>query len=148
MDKRKETRVEHTIRTFVHILKCAENPELVGVSIACEAVDISTHGLRLLIDLELKPKTMLNSTITIEDPFAMYLLRGHVRWVVKNTSRGLGSPSSDPNTLTRSDSLQTLKTSDDDYYMGVLLSEEEGTDLDAWVNQFNRTVQSLIRVAP
>ena len=77
----------------------------VGVKPACEAMDFSSHGLQLRTDQELIPRTLLNITIGIGDPFAMYLLRGEIRWT---------------------------KSADDEYFMGVLLREEEGTDLDAW----------------
>ncbi len=109
MDKRREPRVEHKIRFFVHVHECDEDPDMVGVSIACEALDFSSHGLQLHADQELAPKTLLNITIGIGQPFAMYLLRGQVRWV---------------------------KSEDGEYYMGVLLLTEEGTDLNAWVTQF------------
>ena len=108
-DKRSEPRVEHKIRFFVHVHECREDPDLVGVSIACEALDFSSHGLQLRTEQPLLPQTLLNITIGIGDPFAMYLLRGEIRWV---------------------------KNNEDFYYMGVLLIEEEGTDLASWVDQF------------
>ncbi|MCH8258006.1 MAG: PilZ domain-containing protein [Proteobacteria bacterium] len=111
MDKRREPRIEHKIRFFVHIHECNDNPDLVGVSIACEAVDFSSHGMQIRTDRELTPKTLLKITIGIGDPFAMYVLRGEIRWV---------------------------KIVDDEYHMGVMLmEEEEGTDLDAWVEHFD-----------
>lgn len=109
MDKRREPRIEQKLRFFVHVHECAADPDLVGVSIACEALDFSSHGLQLRTDRELTTNTLLNITIGIGDPFAMYLLRGEVRWV---------------------------KIEDDEYCMGVMLTEEEGTDLDAWVANF------------
>ena len=42
----------------------------------------------------------------------MYLLRGEIRWV---------------------------KSEDDDFYMGILLKEEEHMDLDKWVANFDET---------
>ncbi len=109
MDKCKEPRIEHKIRFFVHIHDCPDDPDLIGMSIACEAIDFSTHGLQLRADRELVPGTMLNITIGIGDPFAMYLLRGEVRWTTFEK---------------------------DEYFMGVLLSEEEGTDLESWASHF------------
>ena len=79
MDKRREPRIEHKIRFFVHIHECNDNPDLVGVSIACEAVDFSSHGMQIRTDRELTPKTLLKITIGIGDPFAMYVLRGEIR---------------------------------------------------------------------
>lgn len=109
MDKRSEPRIEHKVRFFVHVHECEEDPDMVGVSIACEALDFSSHGLQLRADQELSPNTSLNITIGIGEPFAMFLLRGEVRWV-----RG----------------------EDDDFLMGVLMTDAEGTDLAAWATQF------------
>ncbi len=106
MEKRSEPRIEQHLRFFVHVYECAEDPDLVGVSIACEAVDFSGHGMQFRTDQDLAPKTLLNITVGIGDPFAMYLLRGEIRWT---------------------------KSEDEEYYMGVMLSEAEGTDLDAWI---------------
>jgi hypothetical protein len=115
MDNRSEPRVEHQIRFFVHVHECDEDPDMVGVSVACEALDFSSHGLQLKTDRTLPTKTKLNITIGIGDPFAMYLLRGEVRWA---------------------------KPGDDECYMGVLLSDEEGTDLEAWVAQFENLFET------
>ncbi len=38
MDKRREPRIEHKIRFFVHV--CLDDPDLVGMYIACEAVHV------------------------------------------------------------------------------------------------------------
>ncbi len=115
MDNRAEQRIEHQIRFFVHVHECVEDPDMVGVSIACEALDFSSHGLQLKTDQTLPVKTLLNITIGIGDPFAMYLLRGEVRWA---------------------------KAAVGEAYMGILLSNEEGTDLDAWVTQFEFLFES------
>lgn len=110
MDKRSEARIQHNVRFFVHVHDCEEDPDLIGVSIACEAVDFSPHGLQFRSDQSLPPGTLLNITIGIGDPFAMYLLRGEVRW-----SRSLD---------------------EDDIAIGILLHDAEGTDLEKWQSTF------------
>ncbi len=110
MDKRREPRIELLVKFFVHVHECAEDPDLAGVSVASEALDCSSHGLQLRTDQDLAPKTVLNITIGIGDPFAMYLLRGEIRWT---------------------------KSEDEEYYMGIRLTEQEGTDLDPWIAHFD-----------
>lgn len=88
---------------------------MVGVSIACEALDFSGHGLQLRTDQGLTTQTLLNITIGIGNPFAMFLLRGEVRWV---------------------------RPGEDEYYMGILFKEESGTDLEAWISQFESLIVS------
>ena len=108
-DKRGEPRIPHDIRFFVHVHECKEDPDMVGVSIACEAIDFSKRGLQLKTDTKLIPHSLLNVTIGLGDPFAMYLLRGEVRWV-------------------RGDAPEV--------FIGVLLEDVEGTDYEKWESDF------------
>lgn len=110
MDKRSEARVPTAIRFFVHVHECKDEPELVGVSVACEAVDFSPHGLQFRTDRKLIPKSLLNITIAIAEPFGMYLLLGEIRWV---------------------------REVEDRYAMGVLLRDEEDTDFAKWESEFD-----------
>ena len=128
MEKRKETRVEYKVKLLVHVHQCDHDPDLVGVSIECKAVDISTSGLRLITNQKLTPRTILNIIIGIGDASATYYLRGYILYVTENFSRVLSSPSGLP----------------DRYFIGVSLLDEEGTDVSAWVDQFGTNIQSLI----
>ena len=47
MEKRGELRIPRDIRFFVHIHECKEDHDLVGVSVACEAIDFSPRGLHV-----------------------------------------------------------------------------------------------------
>ena len=116
MEHRSEPRTEHQGRLFFDVYECQEDPDLVGSSIECEAIDFSAHGLQLQTDQKVPSETMLNITISLGDPFAMYLLRGEVRWV-------------------RSAEV-------DVYLMGILIREAQGTDLNKWIDQFERTFNS------
>lgn len=113
MDKRRESRVPNSIRFFVHVHECEAEPDLVGVSIACEAVDFSRHGLQLRADEALPAGTLLNVTIGISDPFMMYLLRGEVRW--------------------------NRPVDDDIHATGIMLHQTPGTDFEAWEAAFDDT---------
>lgn len=109
-DQRSESRISYHIRFFVHVHQCEEDPDLVGASMACEAVDFSPHGVQLRTDQPLSPGSLINITIGIGDAFAMYLLRGEVRWV---------------------------RESGGEHRMGVLLQDVENTDYHSWVNGFS-----------
>ena len=108
MDKRRESRVEKHIRFFVHVSECDADPELVGTSIACTGVDFSPHGLQLKTEHALPVDTVINITIGIGEPFAMYLLAGEVRWA---------------------------RVTDSGSFMGVLLKDREGTEYSDWVDR-------------
>ena len=71
MDRREEPRVKYKVKFITHVHKCDDDPDLVGVSIACEAVDISSHGLRLVTGQKLTPYTVLNITIVIGEASAL-----------------------------------------------------------------------------
>jgi hypothetical protein len=112
MEQRSEPRVLNDIKFFVHVQECKEDNDLAGTSIACEAVDVSVHGLQFRTDDPLYSGNLLNITIGIGKPFAMYLLRGEVRWA---------------------------KEEEGAFYMGILLKDEDGTDLDKWRASFSET---------
>jgi len=109
-EQRSEARVAHQIRFFVHVYQCPDEPNLVGTSMACEAVDFSPHGMQLRTDETLPPNSVINITIAIGDGFAMYLLRGEVRW----TREAVG-----------------------EHRLGILLHEADDTDYDKWVSSFS-----------
>ncbi len=81
MDKRSEPRIGSQIRFFVHVHECDEEPDLVGVSVVCEAIDVSRHGMQFLADQIIPIGSTLNITIGVGEPFAMFLLIGEIRWV-------------------------------------------------------------------
>jgi hypothetical protein len=111
-EQRSETRIPNNVRFFVHVHECEEDPDLVGTSVTCEAVDFSLHGLQFKTDQQLYRGSLLNITIGVGDPFAMFLLRGEIRWV---------------------------KEDDMEYAMGILLKDEELTDFDKWIDKFEST---------
>jgi|TARA_Y100000310_G_scaffold340332_1_gene435714 hypothetical protein len=110
MDKRSEPRVPHNIRFFVHVSECDEDPDLVGVSLSCEGVDFSTHGLQFRTNDLIPAGSRLNITIGIGAPFAMFLLAGDVRWA---------------------------RELDDECYLGIQLQDVEGTDYASWNERFD-----------
>lgn len=109
MEQRSEERVGFDVKFFVHVHESEDAPDMVGMSLQCEAVDFSAHGMQFSTNAELSAQTLLNVTIGIGEPFAMYLLRGEVRWT---------------------------RPREDIFFMGVLLLDEEETDLQRWVENF------------
>tara|TARA_R110002072_G_scaffold7773_5_gene41529 strand:- start:7707 stop:8051 length:345 start_codon:yes stop_codon:yes gene_type:complete len=112
MNKRGEPRVAHQIRFFVHVHECKEDPDLIGLSVECEAIDFSTRGMQFKTDSKLHPRSIVKITIGVGEPFAMYELEGEIRWV---------------------------RNEGDDYSMGVLLQENANTDYQKWETDFKST---------
>ena len=105
MDNRNEPRINHNTRFVVHVQACDENPDLIGRSVECEAIDFSIHGMQLKTAQLLPASTLLNITIGIGEPFSMHTLQGEIRWA------------------------RMVK---DDICMGVLLVDIAGTDYAKW----------------
>lgn len=112
MDKRRETRVPHDISFYVHVHECQGNPEMVGTSVPCEAVDFSPNGLQFRTPEALIPESLLNITIDIGNPSVTYMLRGEIRWV---------------------------REMDEKHAMGILLQDAEDTDFQRWQSSFDET---------
>ena len=112
MDKRSEDRVSSAVRFLVHVHECDDDPDMVGVSLSCKAVDFSIHGIQFRTDKVIAPGSLVNVTIGIGNPFAMYLVRRGVQWV---------------------------RDSEGSHYMGVLLQDAAGTDLAKWRDAFDET---------
>ncbi len=110
MEQRREPRIPHNIRFFVHVSECDENPDLVGVSVECAAVDFSKRGLQFSTAEALPVGALLNITIGIGDPFAMYLLGGEIRWV---------------------------RVAGEEHYMGVMLTDGERFHTEKWSDDFD-----------
>ena len=81
MEQRKEARIDYNVRFFVHVHESEDEPDMVGMSLECEAIDFSAHGVQFSTNSVLTAGTLVNVTIGIGEPFAMYTLRGEVRWV-------------------------------------------------------------------
>lgn len=112
MDKRGEPRVPHQIKFFVHVHECKEDPDMVGVSVEAEAIDFSTRGMQFKTDIRLPSRALLNITIGVGEPFAMYELVGEIRWVRENAG---------------------------EIFMGVLLNEDPNSDYEQWEEAFKAT---------
>ena len=109
MEQRRETRVDINVHFFVSIHESENEPDMVGMSLECDTIDFSAHGMQFSTNSELSAGTKVNITIGIGEPFAMYLLRGEVRWV---------------------------RHTDESFFMGILLLAVEDTDIIRWQENF------------
>ena len=107
MDKRREPRVTDST---VQVHQCLEYSDLAGESITCEIVDVSAHRLKLKTNQALVTNTVLNITLTIDDPAATYQLRGEIIWT---------------------------EIDDNACCLGIRFSEAGDTDIDAWATYVN-----------
>jgi hypothetical protein len=69
--------------------------------------------MHFVTNIELSPATLVDITIGVGEPFAMYLLRAEICWV---------------------------READDTFHVGVLLLDEEDKDLTRWQDNFDQLV--------
>lgn len=117
MEQRTETRVDFNVRFFVHVHESENEPDMVGMSLECGAIDFSAHGMQFSTNSLLSPGALVNVSVGVGEPFSMYLLRAQVRWV---------------------------RPKDEEYYMGVMLLAEDETDLEQWVESFSTIAPDLV----
>lgn len=113
MEHRAESRVDFNVRFFVHVHESKAEPDMAGLSLECEAIDFSAHGMQFSTNSVLSNGALVNVSVGVGDPFSMYVLRAQVRW---------------------------LRPKGDEYYMGVMLLAEDGTDLEQWVANLSTLV--------
>ena len=111
MEQRSEQRIGANVRFFATVFKAEQEPDMEGLTLECQAVDLSAHGMQLALEAALSPGALLNLSIGVGEPFAMYVLRAEVRWV---------------------------KESDESIFLGVMLKKTEDTDFDTWLANFDR----------
>lgn len=108
-EQRTETRVDINVRFFVHVHESEDEPDMVGLSLECKAIDFSPSGMQFSTNSVLSPGALVNVSVGVGEPFSTYLLRAQVRWV---------------------------RPKNDEYYMGVMLLATDETDLEQWVEIF------------
>lgn len=95
------------------IVFSSENPNLLGKKICGSTLDVSSSGLRIEIDQEVKLDSVLDVWVTLKDDHKKYFLTGNVRWCNATEVNGY-------------------------YQVGVVLRERSDTvtDLDSWQAEF------------
>ena len=79
---RKESRLDSSAEVLVLVEKSSEIT-LVGQSVACETVNLSSSGVGLLLDRFVPTNSIIKMTISIVDPplLRAFDLTGEIRWV-------------------------------------------------------------------
>ena len=95
------------------IVFSSENPGLLGKTINGSTLDISSTGLRIEMNQQIKIDSVLDVWVTLKDSHKKYFLTGNVRWCSETSVGGL-------------------------YQIGVVLRERSDTvtDLDSWHDMF------------
>lgn len=103
-ENRKEYRRTSTERLFVQVVE-ASDPDLVGTTLSCHTLDVSSGGLRVQCSEYIPAGCQLDLWIDNSARPGKFFLTSDVRWV---------------------------RSVDDQYEMGVALHEGSATDIDEW----------------
>lgn len=79
-DKRMHPRIESNDRLFTQVVLSADDPNLVGTTVACSAVNMSVGGIQFCTQTALPIGTLLDLWVEIASRQGKFFLSGEVRW--------------------------------------------------------------------
>ena len=79
-DKRMHPRHESDDRLFVQVVLSASDPELVGTTVSCSAINLSVGGIQFRTHAALPAGTLLDLWVDIKSHPGKFFLAGEVRW--------------------------------------------------------------------
>ena len=102
-------RLESDDRLFTQVVLSAENPDLVGTTLSCRAVNLSVGGIQFRTNASVPPGSLLDLWVDVSSRPGKFFLAGEVRW-----SRPAGD---DPG---------------EEWFVGVQLKSGAATDIIDW----------------
>jgi Tfp pilus assembly protein PilZ len=79
-DKRMHPRIESDDRLFVQVVLSAADPDLVGTTLSCKAVNLSVGGIQFRADSAIPNGALLDLWVDIRSRPGKFFLAGEVRW--------------------------------------------------------------------
>jgi hypothetical protein len=79
-DKRLHPRLESTDRLFTQVIICGDDPDLVGTTLPCTAVNFSVGGVQFKTDSAVPVGSVLDLWVDVSNRPGKFFLTGEVRW--------------------------------------------------------------------
>ena len=79
-DKRMHPRTQSDDRLFTQIVLSADEPEAVGTTLSCTAVNLSVGGIQFRTDTPVTPGTLMDLWVDVRTRPGKFFLSGEVRW--------------------------------------------------------------------
>ncbi len=111
-DKRLHPRLESDDRLFTQVVLSADNPDLVGTTLSCTAVNLSVGGIQFRTSSAVPAGSLLDLWVDVSSRPGKFFLAGEVRW---SRPSGTVSPAGDP-----------------EWFIGVQLKSGAATDITDW----------------
>ena len=80
LDKRMHPRLESDDRLFTQVVLSADNPDLVGTTLSCTAINMSVGGIQFVTQEPLPIGALLDLWVDISSRPGKFFLAGEVRW--------------------------------------------------------------------
>jgi len=107
-EKRQYKRTQSSDRMFVQVVSCDKNPDLVGTTLSCNALDVSVGGLRINSYDSIPVGSRLDLWVDINSRPGKFFLTSDVRWI------------------------ESAKNTTATYEIGVELQDGAATDIQEW----------------
>ena len=111
-DQRLHPRLESDDRLFSQVVLSAEEPDLVGTTLSCTAVNLSVGGIQFRANAPVPAGALLDLWVDVCNRPGKFFLAGEVRW---------SRPTGDFNTRGQ-----------EEWYIGVQLKPGAATDITDW----------------
>lgn len=111
-DKRVHPRLESDDRLFTQVVLSSEDPDLVGTTLSCTAINLSIGGIQFRTSSPVPTGSLLDLWVDVSSRPGKFFLAGEVRW-----SRPSGTAS---------------VTGDEEWFVGVQLKSGAATDITDW----------------
>lgn len=79
-DQRLHPRLESDDRLFTQVVLSADNPELVGTTLSCTAVNLSVGGIQFRTTAAVPEGSLLDLWVDVSSRPGKFFLAGEVRW--------------------------------------------------------------------
>jgi len=110
-DKRMHPRLESDDRLFTQVVLSADDPDLVGTTLSCTAINLSVGGIQFRTNAPVPMGSLLDLWVDVSTRPGKFFLAGEVRW-----SRPVG----------------TTPRGEQQWYIGVQLKTGAATDIVDW----------------
>lgn len=110
-DKRMHPRLESDDRLFTQVVLSADDPDLVGTTLSCTAINLSVGGIQFRTNAPVPTGSLLDLWVDVSTRPGKFFLAGEVRW-----SRPMGNGTH----------------GQQEWYIGVQLKTGAATDIVDW----------------
>jgi Tfp pilus assembly protein PilZ len=90
LDKRMHPRLESDDRLFTQVVLSADDPDLVGTTLSCTAINMSVGGIQFATNAPLPIGSLLDLWVDISSRPGKFFLAGEVRWTRPGDSDAAG----------------------------------------------------------